>query len=145
ANGRLKTLTLPITVYATEDYPPTFAPTVVEVPQGGAPVVVDLLALTQGPEGTQAGPAQYAYSLTTAVPNGFSVGLEGTLLSISAAATTARGTVGSIGLAIGYGVSGSLPATLDFRATASDRQVAQVRDFTIADGVSGESRPVEVL
>ncbi|GHG46749.1 ATPase AAA [Flavimobilis marinus] len=145
ANGRLKTLTLPITVYATEDYPPTFAPTVVEVPQGGSPVVVDLLALTQGPEGAEAGPAQYAYSLTTAVPNGFSVGLEGTLLSISAAATTARGTVGSIGLAIGYGVSGSLPATLDFRATASDRQVAQVRDFTIADGVSGESRPVEVL
>ena len=143
--GRRKTLTLPITVYATESFPPQFAPSVVEAPQGEGAVAVDLRRMTIGPEGQTEGEAQYTYRLTSAAPGGFTVSLDGSILQISAAAATTRGTVGSVGITIDYGGTVPLEGRVEFRAIASTRQVARVNDVVVTDGVSGVERTVGVL
>lgn len=143
--GRRKTLTLPITVYATDDYPPAFSPSLIDVPQGEAPIVVDLLAMTKGPEGADETAQKYAFQQTSSAPPGFEVTLDGSRLSVAAATSTARGTVGSVGIKIRYGVAGELDARVEFRATASTRPLARVNNVTIPDGESGVPLTVNVL
>lgn len=144
AAGRRKTLSLPITVYATEAFPPRFQPTLIEAPQGEAPVGVDLRRMTIGPEGETADPDQYTYALTSAAPAGFTVTLDGPYLSVAADATTLRGSLGSVGVAVHYGGSRPVEGRIEFRASASTRQVPRVNDVTV-EGVSGERSTVEVL
>lgn len=143
-SARLKTLTLPITVYATEDYPPQFLPPVLEIAQGGQPVSLDLRAVTRGPQGADPDVDGYTYQLTSGAPAGFQATLSGTVLTISAAATTQRGTVGNVGIRLGYGAAGVLDGRVEFRAVASDRQRPRVQDFTV-EGRPGVASEVDVL
>ncbi|MGO1317780.1 MAG: fibronectin type III domain-containing protein, partial [Cellulomonadaceae bacterium] len=143
--GRRNTLTLPITVYAADDYPPTFSPFLIEVPQGDPAVPVDLRALTRGPEGAEPGAQRYAYQLASSSPPGFSVSLRDSILEVSADPTAERGSTGAMRIKVFYGAAGELDAALDFRVVASKRSLARVNDVTISDGVSGEQRAVAVL
>jgi large repetitive protein len=145
ANARTAYLTIPIDVYAVEDHPPTFTPAVIEVPPGEAPVVVDLAAFTSGPEGATASSSSYSYVATTATPPGFTRSIDGSILTVSAGATTKKGTTAKIGIRIGYGASGVLDVTVDLRATASIRPTARVVDRVVPDAAEGEQVSIDVL
>lgn len=144
-DARQSTLTLSITVYATDEHPPTFTPSTVEVGPGETPLTVDLTAFMRTPEGDAPKAGDYGYKLTDAVPAGFTVTLSGPVLRVGAAATTARGTSGTLSLAISYGTSGSLPVTLPLVVRASTRPLARVQDQALNDGVAGRDRTVRVL
>ncbi|WP_146899533.1 Ig-like domain-containing protein [Cellulomonas aerilata] len=141
--ARVRTLTLPITVLAAEDHPPTFAPAVVDVAPGEAPVAVDLTAFTSDPVGA-GDDAAYRYTVTSAVPEGFTATLDRTVLRVAASADAARGTSGSLGLSIGYGAA-EVGARVELRVVASTRPLARVVDATVPDGVEGRATTVDVL
>ncbi len=143
--ARTALLTIPITVIAVDDHPPTFAPSQIRVAPGEAPVVVDLLAFLTGPDGRPAEAGDYTVRMRSAVPRGFVASLDGSVLAVSAAATTAKGTAGVVDLAIGYGRSGSMDASLDLAVIASTRQRARLVDQRIEDGVQGREQSVNVL
>jgi hypothetical protein len=143
--GRTSVITLPITVYAVDDHPPTFGPAVIDLAPGEAAVSVDLHAFTTGPEGATASSENYGYQLKSAVPAGFTATLAGSTLVVSAAQTAVKGTVGSLQLTIGYGRSGSMDAQVDLHVIASTRQIARVLDRVIPNGVQGRDVSVDVL
>ncbi|MEP7765719.1 fibronectin type III domain-containing protein [Sanguibacter sp. 25GB23B1] len=141
--GRRATLTLPITVFTEDDYPPTFAPSTLEIPQGDAASAVNLLAFTEGPEGADE-EQPYTFRLASTPPPGFAVNLTGTELSVSAAADVPRGTTGAAQLTLGYGRAGTLDVTVNFKVVASKRVLASVSDFSL-DGAAGKESRVDVL
>jgi hypothetical protein len=143
--GRTSLLTLPITVYAVDDHPPTFGPAVVDLAPGEAAVSVDLHAFTTGPQGATASTEYYSYRLTSAVPAGFTATLTGSVLVVSAARTTPKGTVGALQLTLGYGRAGSMDAEVDLHVIASTRPTARIVDRTVPDGVQGRDLVVDVL
>ena len=141
-SGRTKVLTLPITVLPLEEVPPTFAPSVLDVAPGEAPVRVDLRAFTLD----AAGAAEHTYRLVGGAPAGFSVSLSGTTLSVSAQTGTPRGSRGSADVTIGYGGgAGTVSGRVELRVVASSRPLARVPDLTVPDGSSGRERAVDVL
>ncbi|MDM7831541.1 fibronectin type III domain-containing protein [Cellulomonas edaphi] len=144
-HARTAYLTIPIDVFAAEDHPPVFTPAVIEVPPGEAPVLVDLAAFTKGPDGAAGSATRYSYAITTATPPGFTTKLEGSVLSVSAAATTKKGTTASLGLRIGYGRTGTLDEKIDLRASASMRPTARVLNRSVPDGAEGQQVTLDVL
>lgn len=141
---RTKVMTLPITVLAAEDYPPTFSPSVLDVAPGEA-TEVDLRAFTSAPVGTETGETRYTYAVTTPAATGFEVTLDGSRLRVAASPTVPKGTIGGIGLRIGYGVDRAVDAQVDFRVVASSRPLARVLDHVVPDGVEGGASTVRVL
>lgn len=144
ANARTRTLTLPITVFTEDDYPPTFSPSRIEVAPGEAPVSVDLRTFTQGVEGST-GDQSYGFRLVSGAPAGFSASLDDTRLSVSAATGTAKGSAGTIQLELSYGRSGTMDVQVEVRAIASTRRLASVPDRVINDAVQGQDSVVDVL
>ncbi len=138
-----RTLTFPITVLATEEVPPTFTPSVLDVGPGDT-ARVDLRVFTGTPVATADGTVDYTYAVT-GTPPGFVVDLKGTDLVVTAGDTVPRGTVGGIPLTIDYGGDKPMPAQVDVRVVASTRPKARVQTHTIADGVEGQPVTVPVL
>jgi hypothetical protein len=143
--ARTKVLTLPITVYAVDDFPPDFNPSVIEVSPGETPVVVDLKAFTTGPSGATTTPVPYTFQITSPVPTGFTAALDGSVLRVGAAQRTTKGTVGGISVSLGYGRSGIMGVRVEMRVIASSRALARVLDHQVPDGVEGRDRVVQVL
>ncbi|HWS57195.1 MAG TPA: fibronectin type III domain-containing protein, partial [Actinotalea sp.] len=144
ATARTQVLTLPITVLAVEDVPPTFVPSVLDVGPGES-TQVDLDRFTSGQVGSLPGDeAGYTYRVTSEPPDGFTVSLVGSLLTVSADPDVRRGTVGGVTLEIGYGVAGTAPAEVEFRVVASSRPLARLVDVEVV-GVEGRPTTVDVL
>ena len=143
-SARTSVITLPITVFTLDDYPPTFVPSTLEVGPGEAPRTVDLLAFTQGVDGAS-GAETFTYRLAAAVPAGFSATLDGTRLSVSSDVGTPKGTRGTLQLTLGYGRAGSMDVQVDVRTIASTRRTATVPDRVITDAVQGQQSVVDVL
>ncbi|WP_225752950.1 Ig-like domain-containing protein [Actinotalea sp. Marseille-Q4924] len=150
-SSRTRVMTLPIDVLAAEDHPPTFAPSVLDVGPGET-TQVDLARFTSAPVGTAADPdagedpqSRYSYSLTRPAGDGFTVTLEGSVLTVRAAPTASRGTVGGVGVAIGYGGAAPVAGQVDFRVVASSRPLARVLDHAVPDGVEGGASVVDAL
>ena len=146
SSARTSLITLPITVYAVDDHPPTFTPSTIDVAPGETALSVDLRSFTLGPEGDNEDQTQtrYSYQLTSAMPTGFTGGIDGTTLRVAADQTTPKGRTDKLTLRIGYGRSGSLDATIDLRVIASTRRTAQVGDVHL-EGVEGKESTVDVL
>ncbi len=142
--ARTSVITLPITVYTLDDYPPTFVPSILDVGPGEPAVTVDLQAFTQGVEGAS-GAETYTYRLSGDVPAGFTAQLDGTRLSVASDVSTPKGTRGTLQLTLGYGRAGSMAVQIDVRTVASTRRVATVPAVSINDGVQGQQRAVDVL
>ena len=139
------TLTFEIMVLAREEHPPTFTPSVLEVPQAKT-VPVDLRVFTSDPVATASNSeARYTYRLAGAAPAGFDVTLDGPLLRVTALPSTSRGTVGAIPLEIDYGGTEALAVQVDARVVASREPLARVLDFHVPDGVEGQDSAVPVL
>lgn len=145
STARTAILTLPITVFAFEDHPPRFRPSVLDVGPGDQ-LKVDLAAFVVPPvSSTTTNPTTYAYKITSPVPDGFTATLDSSVLVLGAASGTARGTAGSIGISIDYGGLEPLQVQVDFRVVASQRPLARVLDHTVTNGVSGETSTVSAL
>ncbi|WP_456825481.1 Ig-like domain-containing protein [Cellulomonas sp. P5_E12] len=145
-SARTSLITLQITVFAVDDHPPTFTPSVIDVAPGEDPIPVDLRSFTTGPEGATPAEDRYSYQLTAAVPAGFTGGIDDDgFLRIAADETTPKGRTDKLELRIGYGRTGSLPATIDLRVIASTRRTAVVNDRVIENGVEGQQTTVSVL
>ncbi|MDQ0373468.1 Ig-like domain-containing protein [Cellulomonas humilata] len=143
-SARTSVITLQITVYAVDDYPPTFNPSTIDVAPGEPALVVDLRSFTTGPEGANPTDGRYAYTLVSAVPAGFSGNITDGLLTIAANATTPKGRTESLAVRVGYGRTGSFETAVDVRVIASTRPTVRVVDRTI-DGVEGRQTTVDVL
>ncbi len=143
-DAREATITLPVTVYATDQHPPTFVATTVAVGPGDNPVAVDLNAFMKTPEGTKPVDGRYTFAMSGKAPAGFTAALDGSRLAVSAAATTPKGTTGWATLTVGYGQTGSMDVTIPLRVVASTRPLARVLDQSL-DGQAGTSRTVDVL
>lgn len=144
SSTRSRVMTLAITVLAAEDHPPTFLPSVLDVGPGES-TRVDLRAFTSAPVGTEAGTEGYTYRTTTDPGLGFVANLEGTVLTVSAARTAPKGTIGGVGIEIGYGVDGVVAGQVDFRVVASSRPLARLVDHLVPDGVEGGASTISVL
>lgn len=143
--ARTAVITLQIEVFALEDHPPTFTPSSIDVGQGDAPITVDLRSFTQGPNG-ETGAERYSYQVSSAVPAGFVATIsDGSLLTVSAEKTAAKGTVGQLGLRLGYGRSGSLDVVVPLRVIASKQPTARVLDRHVDDAAEGKAVSVDVL
>ena len=140
--ARRQLLTLPITVLAAEDHPPTFLPSALEVAPGES-VSVDLRAFTSATVGDD-DEGEYTYRLSSPEPGGFDVSVDGTRLTIAAAATVPRGSVAGVSLEIGYGEGRSITGQVNFQVIASKRPLARVVARTV-EGVEGGSVTVPVL
>ena len=145
ADAREATITLPITVYATDLHPPTFVATTVAVGPGDDPVSVDLNAFMKTPEGNKPVDGTYTFAMSGAAPSGFTASLDGSRLSVGAAVTTPKGTTGWLTLTIGYGQTGTMDVTMPLKVVASTRPLARVLDRTLSDGQAGKPRSVDVL
>lgn len=143
--ARTSLITLPITVYALDDYPPTFGPAALDVGQGDAARAVDLLSFTTGPEGPATVEDGYTYRITSPPAPGFTVALDGSDLRVSADASTPRGTTAQVEVTIGYGRAGSMTAVVDLAVVASTQPLATVRAWDVPDGVQGQTTSVPVL
>ncbi|GEN80911.1 hypothetical protein N867_05530 [Actinotalea fermentans ATCC 43279 = JCM 9966 = DSM 3133] len=139
------TLTFEIMVLAREEHPPTFTPSVLEVPQASSGRV-DLAVFTSEPASVDEDAAsRYTYRLGTPLPAGFDVSLDGSMLVVAAQMSTARGTVGAIPIELGFGGTEPLAVQVDTRVVASREPLARVLDFTVPDGVEGGESVVRVL
>ena len=143
--ARTSVITLQITVYAVEDYPPTFAPSVIDVAQGEPALAVDLRSFTTGPEGANPTDGRYSYTLVSAIPAGFSGGINDGVLKIAADAATAKGRTEALQVRVGYGRTGAFDAVVTVRVIASTRPRVRLVDRTISDGVEGRQSTVDVL
>lgn len=144
SSSRTTTMTLPITVLAAEEHPPTFTPSVIEVGPGET-ATVDLKVFTSTPVGTSAeSTTEYGYALASAAPPGFTVGLSGSVLTISVDPTVPKGTAGGVELRLDYGAVTDLEVQVDFSVRASSRPLARVVDQQIL-GVEGVASSVPVL
>ena len=138
-------LTFEIMVLAREENPPTFTPSVLEVPQADS-VRVDLTVFTSAPASIDEDAASlYTYRVAGTTPSGFDVSITGSVLTVSALTTTPRGTVGAIPIELGFGGTEPLAVQVDTRVVASREPLARVLDFTVPDGVEGGESVVRVL
>ncbi|MFC0715144.1 Ig-like domain-containing protein [Cellulomonas biazotea] len=143
--ARSAVISLQVTVFAVDDHPPTFAPSTIAVVPGEPATSVDLAAFTQGPDGSAGGPQTYSYTLTSAIPAGFTASLDGSVLTVSAPTTTPKGTTGRLEGRLGFGRTGSMDIAIDLKVAASTRNKAKVQNFEVADGAQGRERTVSVL
>lgn len=143
-SARTSVITLQITVYAVDDYPPTFEPSTIDVAPGEPALAVDLRSFTTGPEGANPTDSRYAYTLVSAIPAGFSGAINDGILSIAADATTPKGRTESLAVRVGYGRTGSFETAVAVRVIASTRPTVRPVDRTI-DGVEGRQSTVDVL
>jgi len=144
ASARTRVLTLPITVLAVADYPPTFTASVLDVGPGES-TQVDLQGFTSGPGGSGGqDDDEFTFRKTSDPAAGFTVTLTGSVLTVTAASDLRRGSVGGVGLEIAYGVAGRLAVEVDFRVVASSRPLARVVDQFVL-GVEGQQQAIGVL
>ena len=97
-------------IKATQNQPPTFAPTAIRVEAGGAAVTQDLRLGVRDPEGTDV--STFTYAMGSA-PDTVSASLSGSVLTVSAPETTPAGSAGAIAVSVtdeqGNTVNGSIP------------------------------------
>jgi len=145
-SARTAYITLNIEVYAVEDHPPTFQPLSLDVAPGEAALPVSLPANTLTPEGAVASPRQYSYTITSAVPAGFSATIDkNNNLLVTADKSAAKGRTGTMDLQIGYGKAGKLQTSIALRVIASTRAKARVLDQEVLDGAEGQQVTLNVL
>ncbi|SIA72873.1 YVTN beta-propeller repeat-containing protein [Mycobacteroides abscessus subsp. abscessus] len=103
-------LSLPVRIKATQNQPPTFAPTAIRVEAGGAAVTQDLRLGVRDPEGTDV--STFTYAMGSA-PDKISASLSGTVLTVSAPENAPAGSAGAIAVSVtdeqGNTVNGSIP------------------------------------
>ena len=115
-------LTLPITVEATQNHPPTITPTLIRV-ASGEETNVDLPLMVKDPDTPD--PSSFTYRVSD-IPSGITVRNESqTRLLVSADAGTRKGPVGSLTLSVDDGSGSPVSAKVPIEVVASTRPLIQ--------------------
>ncbi|WP_166791824.1 Ig-like domain-containing protein [Cryobacterium frigoriphilum] len=141
--GRTATLSIPITVLAPDNQPPTFVGGLVEVAPGEDPVEVDLRAMAADIDSGDL--EKLSFRLDGPVPAGFEASISGQTLSASAGQTTAKGLAGTLQLTVDDGTTEPVAATLQLTAIASTRPLATTTDDAVPEAKQGRAVTVSVL
>lgn len=141
--GRKATLMIPITVTPPDNRPPTMTGAQLDVAQGEDARTLDLAALAQDPDPDDAGALDFA--LVGRAPAGLSASVDGSVLSVSADTTIAKGTSATIQVSVTDGDSDPVTAGIAVTVTASTRPLATANDDVIAQADQGETISVPVL
>lgn len=135
-------LTLPITVRPSEELPPVFQPTVLQIPQGNETIKVDLSQFAKA----AAGMAEQTYGFAMAATPAYAVkaNIDGTMLTVSAPANATRGTRGELSVTLTYGVANKMNVVVPFEIVASTKQRPAVREHELIAN-AGETKTLDVL
>lgn len=132
-------LTLPIDVKSTDNRPPTFTPTRIDVAAGEEAVTTNLADMVSDLDGDD--PAKMRYRLG-AVPAGIKASLKGTRLSVSADAGKAKGNAGNIEVTV-EDASGPTTGKIPVRVVSSTRPLIQLTAIDL-EGESGKTLSIDL-
>ncbi|MTE23978.1 Ig-like domain-containing protein [Microbacterium sp. ZXX196] len=138
-NGRKSVITIPITVLTPENEPPEFTNTTMSVGAGDGPVSIDLSARTFDIDEDD-----IAYTHTNGAPDGVSVSISGSTLTVEASPDT-RGVAASLAIAVSDGENDPVQGTVDLSVTASARSLPVANDEDLGEIHQGEPQQVGVL
>ena len=131
-------LTLPITVEATQNHPPTITPTIIRV-AAGEDTSVDLPLMVKDPDTPDT--SSFTYRISD-VPSGITVrNVTDTQLSVSAEPGTRSGPVGSLTLSVDDGSGSPVSAKVPIEVVASTRALIQT---SLAQIIADAGRTVNV-
>ena len=131
SEGRVATLTLPITVLPGANRPPTLTPTEIEVAAGEKAVDVDLARWVSDPDGDD--PSAMTYSAAPSL-TGVSASVSGSRLSVSAQAGTASGAAGQVEVTVTDPSGATATAAVAVRVVTSTRERIQVAPISVSTG-----------
>ena len=138
SDGRVSTLTLPITVTPGDNRPPTITPTSVEVAAGEDGVMTDMSRWTTDPDGEDT--STFTYEVSD-VPAAVSASVSGSSLNVKAPGDASQGAAGSLTVTVtdGHGAkaTGSVPVTI----VSSTRQRIQLSPASVT---ADAGKPVSV-
>ncbi len=139
--GRKATLTIPITVTPPDNVPPTILGAQLNVAPGEDASTLDLAALATDPDPDDT----LTFDLAGEVPDGLTAGVDGTVLSVSAATNTPKGTRVALRVTVSDGEAEPAFADIDVTVTASTRELASANDDVIEEADQGATISVPVL
>ncbi|SPT52962.1 Fibronectin type III domain [Actinomyces bovis] len=128
SDGRVASLTLPITVLPAGNQAPTITPTNIEVAAGDAAVTVDVSKWVTDPDGEE--PSSMTYSIEPSL-NGASASLSGTTLSVNADATTKQGSAGQVNVTVKDAGGATATGTAQVSVVASTKERIQVSPISV--------------
>ena len=141
--GRVATLTLPITVLPPDNLPPTLSGAALSVAPGETATTLDLRGLASDPNEEDV--ADLAFRLVGGAPDGFSASVSDGVLSVSADASTPKGTTATIDVSVTDGESDPVTATMTATVTASTRPLAVTTDDLVPEAHQGVRQSIDVL
>ncbi len=142
--GRTAILVLPIVVRPRENQPPSFRGAVLEF-EPGQEKEIDLIRLTNYPYPNDLD--ELVYSVLSPLPDGFTFGIDGNLLTLRANEDVAKGTTTSMSLGVRDGLSEGragrielriVPSTRPLVKPAADTAVAKRGDTTVVDVLAND-------
>ncbi|WP_439957996.1 Ig-like domain-containing protein [Microbacterium oleivorans] len=142
-NGRKATLTIPITVTPPDNEQPTMVGASLNVAPGEDPASLGLRELVTDPDPGDLD--NLTFSLASDAPAGTTARIEGSTLSVGAAADTAKGTAFPLTVRVTDNQTDPVEATIQVTVTASTRELASLNDDVIPQADQGETIPVDVL
>lgn len=141
--GRKATLTIPITVLPPDNQSPTMLGASMNVSPGEDATVLDLAALASDPDPGDQG--KLTFRIKGSTPDGLTAAVDGTLLKVSASASTKKGTRADLTVTADDGTTPPAEATISITVTASTRPLASANDDVIAQSNQGSTESVAVL
>ncbi|QHC66054.1 tandem-95 repeat protein [Rathayibacter sp. VKM Ac-2759] len=140
--GVKATLSIPITVLPPENQPPTFAGGSMEVAPGEEPSTLDLRTLSSDPD--KGDLEKLTYSVSGA-PSGITATVSGSVLSVAADESVAKGTQASLDVTVSDGTTPPVQGSVSVRVTASTRPLTVANDDVVAKAPQGRPTTVDVL
>ncbi|MCR2828433.1 cadherin-like domain-containing protein, partial [Microbacterium sp. zg.Y909] len=141
--GRVATLTLPVTVLPPDNEPPTLSGASITVSPGEDPTTLDLRGLASDPNEEDVPNLRFA--LAGQVPNGFSASVSDGTLSVSTDASTPKGTSANIDVSVTDGDSDPVTATVTATVAASTRPLAVTTEDVLPEAHQGVTQVIDVL
>ncbi|MCR2802046.1 Ig-like domain-containing protein [Microbacterium sp. zg-Y818] len=142
-DGRVATLTLPVTVLPPDNEPPTLSGASITVSPGEDPTTLDLRGLASDPNEEDVPNLRFA--LAGQVPNGFSASVSDGTLSVSTDASTPKGTSANIDVSVTDGDSDPVTATVTAAVAASTRPLAVTTEDVLPEAHQGVTQVIDVL
>ncbi len=139
--GRKAVLTIQITVLPPDNQPPTMVGASMTVAPGEEATVLDLAGLASDPDPD----TDLEFALVSDSPSGMSAAVEGSALTVSAEADTAKGTQATVMVSVTDGESEPVTAPVTVTVSASTRPLPTANDDVITEADQGETISVPVL
>ncbi len=139
--GRISTLSIPITVLPPANQQPTFIRGQLNVAPGEAASSIDLAELTDDPDPEDT----HTFTYLSGAADGLSARVEGDRLLVEASSNTPKGTAASLTIRVSDGESDPIEGTVDVTVTASTRDLPVATTDTIPEADQGVTFTVEPL